>query len=178
MRWLRFVVLIVAVAVLQLAFLEKIAFTDRHIKPDLLLALVVFFSICGISEAKQSRLGGWEFNVSEAVITSFAIGLIADITAHTLGPRIISYGVIGSLLAHLHRLVSARRITYQAIIIFATSILAGTLVALLTVIQRKTPTQFKLILWTSLYSAIVGPFFFVPAAWWMNIKTRRFSKFL
>jgi len=177
MRWFRFVVLIVVVAIMQLAFLDKVAFSDQHIKPDLLFTLVVFFSICGISEAKKNRLGGWEFNVSEAVITSFAIGLIADIIARALGPRIISYGLIGTLLAHLHRVVSARKITYQAIIIFATSILAGALVALLTVIQRNIPTQFKLILWTSLYSAIVGPFFFVPAAWWMSIKTRRFSKF-
>jgi len=177
MRWFRFVVLVVVVAIIQSAFLEKIAFTDQHIKPDLLLTLVVFFSICGVSEAKKARLGGWEFNVSEAVITSFAIGFIADVLARSLGPRIISYGLFGTLLAHLHRVVSAKRITYQALIIFITSVFAGALVALLTLIQQKTPATFKLLLWTSVYSAIAGPFFFLPAAWWMRIKTRRFTKF-
>jgi hypothetical protein len=42
--------------------------------------------------------------------------------------------------------------------------------------QPTVSNIYSAILGTALYSAIVGPLFFLPAAWFMRIKTHRFSR--
>jgi rod shape-determining protein MreD len=176
MQWLRFAALVVIVSVLQAGFLDRIALSDFDIKPDLLFILVVFFSICGISEAKKVRSGAWQLDLTEAVIASFTIGLAADIVALPIGPRVLAFGIIGTCLANLHRVLVVRWVAYQAFIIFISSILAYLLVNLLCMLQGQHPFSLRTILWTSLYSAVLGPFLFLPCAWWMGIKTSRFSR--
>jgi len=43
-------------------------------------------------------------------------------------------------------------------------------------LQGQHLSSMRMILWTSLYSAVIGPFLFLPCAWWMGIKTSRFSR--
>ena len=158
MRWIRFAVLLCLVTVLQAGLLDH-----WNVKPDLLLILLVFFAIyC---------------NTSEAVTTSFTIGFAADIIGTSMGPQIISFGLFGTLLAYLHRVIAIRKMPYQAAAIFLTGLLAGTLAYFLTFLkgQPTTPNMYTVLFATSLYSAIVGPFLFLPSAWWMRIKTHRFS---
>ncbi|MHC4172187.1 MAG: rod shape-determining protein MreD [Planctomycetota bacterium] len=159
MRWFRFAVLLSLVTVLQASFLA-----DLNIKPDLLLILLVFFAIyC---------------NTSRAIITSFTIGFAADIIGSAMGPQIISFGLFGTALAYLRRVIVIRKMPYQALAIFITALLAGLLAHFLSFLKGEpvTPNIYAVIFWTSLCSSLVGPFLFLPSAWWMRIKTDRLRR--
>jgi len=164
MRWLRFAVLISLVTVLQAGLVDILAIARLNIKPDLLLILLVFFAI--------------HSNTSEAIITSFTIGFAADIIGSAMGPQTISFGLFGTALAYLHRVIAIRKMPYQSLVIFSTALLTGALTYLLIFLKGgSTPPNIYIVLFgTSLYSAIVGPFLFLPSAWWMRIKTSRFSQ--
>lgn len=159
MRWLRFVIFICLAAVLQASFLASL-----HIKPDLLLILLVFFAIyC---------------DTSDAIITSFTIGFAADIIGSAMGPQMISFGVFGTLLAYLHRVIAIRKMSFQAFAIFAAGVLTSLSANLLVFIkgQPAVDNLYVTILVSSLYSSLVGPFLFLPSTWWMHMRTHRFSK--
>jgi rod shape-determining protein MreD len=160
-RSLRFAVLLCFVAVLQAGLLEHF-----DVRPDLLLVLLVFFAVyC---------------DTSEAIITSFTIGFAADIIviSSAMGPRIISFGIFGTLLAYLHRVIAIRKMPYQAAAIFLTGLVAGAAAHFLAFLKGRPlpPDIYTFLFATPLYSAIVGPFLFLPLAWWMRIKTQRFSR--
>jgi len=162
MRWFRFAVLILFVTVLQASVLANL-----NVSPDLLLILLVFFCIyC---------------NSTEAIITSFAIGFAADLIGSPtmpMGPATISFGLFGTLLAHLHRLISIRKMPYQAVAIFATALLAGALAHLLAFLKGHalSPNIITILLGMALCSGLVGPFLFLPSAWWMRINISRFAR--
>jgi len=156
MRWFRFAVLVLLATILQASF-----FADLNIKPDLLLILLVFFAIyC---------------DTSEAIICSFTIGFAADLIGRTMGPQIISFGLFGTALAYLHRVIAIRKMPYQALAIFLTALLASALVYLLNFLKGEpTPPNILAALFgIALYSGIVGPFLFLPSAWWMRIKKHK-----
>ena len=161
MRWFRFALLILAVTVLQKGLLAR-----WSSKPDLLVILLVFFAIYN--------------NTSDAIISSFIIGFAADLVGSPMpmGPQMISFGMFGTLLAYLHRVIAIKRMPYQALAIFATSVLTGALTHLLAYITGEPVAAniFAVVFVTSLYSSIVGPFLFLPTAWWMRIKMSRFSR--
>ena len=153
--------LILAVTVLQKGLLAR-----WSSKPDLLLILLVFFAIY--------------YNTSEAIISSFAIGFAADLVGSPMpmGPQMISFGLFGTLLAYLHRVIAIKRMPYQALAIFVTSVLTGVLTHLLAYITGEPVAGniHAVVFVTSLYSSIVGSFLFLPTAWWMRIKTNRFGR--
>lgn len=163
MRWSRFAVFVLIVTVVQAGMIDIIAVTRWNIKPDFLLILLVFLAIYCSS--------------SEAIITSFVIGFAADIIGPTMGPQMISFGLLGTLLAYLHHVISIKKMPYQGFAIFITGFLAGVMSHVLTALkgQPTLPNAFGVIFGASLYSSLVGPFLFLPSAWWMRIKTHRFS---
>lgn len=157
MRWFRFALLVCFATVLQAGFLSNF-----NTKPDLLLILLVFFAIyC---------------DTSEAIVSSFTIGFAADLIGAAMGPQMISFGLFGTLLAYLHRVLAIRKMPYQALAILVMGILAGTLAYLLNLLKGEPlpAGMYSRILKMSLFSGIIGPFVFLPAAWWMRIKTNRF----
>ena len=158
MRWFRFAVFVLVVTVLQAGLLAY-----WNVKPDLLLILLVFFATYS--------------NSTEAIITSFTIGFAADIISPAMGPQMISFGLFGTLLVYLHRVITIRRMHYQAIEIFIVGFLAGLLAHFLTFLKNQPtgPDVFAVLFGSCLYSAIVGPFLFLPSAWWMRIKIHRFG---
>jgi rod shape-determining protein MreD len=161
MRWLRFAVFISLVTVLQAGLVDIIAISRLNIKPDLLLILMVFFSIyC---------------NQEDAIITSFTIGFAADIIGSAMGPRIISFGLFGTLLSYLHGVISIKKMPYQSFVIFISGFLTGVTAHFLTLLKgQPTGTDtYTAIFLTSVYSSFLGPFLFLPTAWWMRIKTHR-----
>jgi rod shape-determining protein MreD len=165
MRWLRFVVLIVIATILQTSLIDIISVTSADIKPDLLLILLVFFGIYS--------------NPTDAVISSFTIGFAADVIGSTMGPRMISFGVLGTLLSDLHRIIEIRKIHHQLLTILLTGFFTTAFAYFLTFLKAE-PTilnTFTELLWKPLYSAIVGPILFFPAAWFMRIKRRRRRRF-
>lgn len=158
MRWFRFAALVLFATILQAGFLANFS-----TKPDLLLILLVFFAIyC---------------KTSEAIITSFMIGFAADLIGPVMGPQTISFGLLGTLLAYLHRVLAIRKMPYQALAIFVTAILASIMINVLNLI-RGEPILSELynMIKMSLFSGVVGPFIFMPSAWWMRIKTNRFRR--
>jgi rod shape-determining protein MreD len=162
MRWLRFAILILIATIIQAELIKMIAISN--IKPDLLIILLVFFAIYSTT--------------TEAIIISFIIGIASDLIGPAMGPGMISLGLFGTLLAYLHRVIAIRKKPYQAAAIFITCLLAGILTYLLKLMITNSTSQqefFSALFKTSLYSALVGPFFFLPCAWVMRIKTNRFN---
>jgi rod shape-determining protein MreD len=162
MRWFRFALLILAVTVLQKGLLAR-----WSSKPDLLIILLVFFAIY--------------YDTSDAIISSFTIGFAADLVGSPMpmGPQMISFGIFGTLLAYLHRVIAIKRMPYQALAIFVISILTGAMTHLLAYITKGEPVAanvYAVVFITSLYSCIVGPFLFLPVAWCMRIKINRFGR--
>jgi len=161
MRWFRFAVLILLAAILQASL-----FADLNIRPDLLSILLVFFAIyC---------------NISEAIITSFTIGFAADLIGPAMGPQMLSYGLFGTALAYLHRVITIKRMPHQALAIFITVLLADAVAYFLAFLKGQpiAPNIHTALLGISLYSSLVGPFLFLPSAWWIRIKTNRVRRSL
>ena len=161
MRWVRFAVFILIATLLQDSLVKIIAISDSNIKPDLLLISLVFFAIY--------------YDTTEAMIISFIIGFASDLIGGPMGPGIISFGIFGTLLAYLHRVVALKSRPYQAFAIFIVGIAIGITIYLLGFLkgQPPLPNIWSFIFFTSLYSAVLGPFFFLPCAWWMRIKEGR-----
>lgn len=161
MRWSRFIVLLLIATILQTSLIDVISVTTAEIKPDLLLILLVFFAV--------------HCNTTEAVITSFAIGFAADIIGPTMGPQTISFGMLGTLLADLHRVMAIKKMPHQAVAIFITGFLTAILAFILTFLKAESTAAniYTELFFKPLYSAIFGPFLFLPVAWWMRIRKRK-----
>ncbi len=161
MRWIRFAVLVLLASVLQAGLMGMLSLGRPDIKPNLLLILLVFFA---------SRC-----NATDAVITSFAIGFIADLVnpiRNVMGPRILSYGLFGTLLFDVQRVFSLRRPLYQGVAIFVVGSLTA-LVSYLLASLRTDGGQTNLLaqcLWQPLYSGILGPLLSLPVGWWMHMN--------
>jgi rod shape-determining protein MreD len=166
MRWFRFAVFIALVSVLQASLLlDIIALPPLSSKPNLLLILLVFFAV--------------HCNTTDAIITSFVIGFAADISiGSAMGSHTISFGLFGTALAYLHRVIAIRKVSYQSLAIFVTAFLTGTLAHFLALLKGQSPVLniYTALLGSALYSAVVGPIFFLLAAWFMRIKIHRFSR--
>ena len=165
MRWLRFAILVFLVTMLQTSLVDIIAVTALNIKPNLLLILLVFFAV--------------HCSDTEVVITSFTIGFAADIIGPAMGPQIISFGLFGTLLADLRHIIAIKKMPYQSLAILATGIVTTALTFFLTFLKAEpTPSNiYTQLFWTPLYSAILGPFLFLPSTWWMRIRKRRIKRF-
>ncbi len=162
MNWPRFAVLLLIAAFLQARWIDTIAVTNLRVTPDLLLIAMVFFAV--------------RCNEFEAIITSFVLGFAADIAASgfSMGPFIISFGLFGTALSYLHRIVSIKKVPHEAITIFVVALAAGYLAWLLARIAGQSrPAGFGALLGTSIYSAVLGPVLFLLLDWLMRIKTRR-----
>jgi rod shape-determining protein MreD len=165
MRWPRFVVLVLIATILQTSLIDIITVTTVNIRPDLLLILLVFFAI--------------NYDPIEVVIASFSLGFAADLIGPTMGPQTISFGLLGTLLADLHRVMAIRKTHHQVIAIFIIGFLTAVLAFILTFLKAE-PTAantYTELFFKPLYSAIVGPFLFLPVAWWMRIKKRKTRRF-
>ncbi len=163
MNWFRFAILILVATVLQAEFIDVIAIKD--VTPDLLLILLVFFAVyC---------------DTTEAIIASFSIGFAADLIGPVMGAGLISFGIFGTLLAYLHRVIAIRKMSHQSLVIFIVSLLSGLLIHFLAFLKKQplSTNMIAVLFGASLYSGLVGPFLFLPSAWWMRIKTNQFSKY-
>jgi len=161
MRWIRFAVLIVGATILQTTVVDVMALRRADIRPDLLLILLVFF-------ATRCR-------ANDVVITSFTIGFAADLISPTMGlmgPQIISFGILGTVLSDLHNIVSIRKVPHQIATIFVVGFLTALLGHLLTFLRAEpvAPNLVAELLWQPLYSAALGPLLFLPTAWWMRMN--------
>lgn len=161
MHWLRFVALLLVATLLQADLLNAIEVAGT--KPDLLLILLAFFAIfC---------------EPGPAIIASFSIGLAADLIGPSMGPATLSLGLLGTGLCCLSKFVTLRRMVFQAVAIFVLGFATAFFAYLLSLFQTQLayPKSPGVLFGTPLYSAIVGPFLFLPIAWWMHIRIQRRS---
>jgi rod shape-determining protein MreD len=162
MRWPRFAVLVLVTMLLQASLVDLIAVTRLNVAPDLLLTAMVFFAI--------------RCNTTDAIISSFALGLAADIvaTGFPMGPRVISFGLFGTGLAYLRHVITIKKMPYEALAIFIIGLCTGVLVRMLTLLGGRTTGWggFGVLAGTSIYSAVIGPFMFLLLDWVMRIKNR------
>ena len=149
--------MVLITALLQSNVIDAIAVTRMHVAPDLMLILLVFFSI--------------RCNIEDAIICSFTIGLAADLLTPGLGPETISYGVIGTGVAYLNRVVAIKKIPHQLLAIFIIGLATGILTQILS--RNSWHGWFGTMIGKSIYSAIIGPFLFMLLDLVMNIKTKR-----
>jgi rod shape-determining protein MreD len=162
MRWIRFAVLVLAASILQASLMDMLRV--RHdVKPDLLLVLLVYF--------------GTRCNSTDGVITSFAIGFVADLVSPirgVMGPRIISFGLFGTLLSDVQGVFSLKRPLYQGGAIFFIGVLTSVLSYLLASLRAEggQTSLLALFLWQPLYSGILGPLFSLLVGWWMHMNRR------
>lgn len=119
MKWLRFTLLLLFIAVLQSsAAMNIFALTERHIKPNIFLVLLVYFAISCDS--------------FDAIIAAFAIGFAADLAGAVMGPHIISYGLVGTTVAYVRRIILMKKTNQQAMAIFAAGIFIELIAVMLT----------------------------------------------
>jgi rod shape-determining protein MreD len=147
---------------MQASWVDTIAVTRFNVAPNLLLILMVFFAI--------------RCDLTEAIISSFVLGFAADIvaTGFPMGPRIISFGLFGTGLAYLHRLITIRKMPHEILTILLAGLFAEGLAYLLALLAGR-PTGhwgFGVLAGTAIYSAIVGPFVFLLLDWTMRIRDR------
>jgi rod shape-determining protein MreD len=163
MPWPRFVVVVLVAALLQASLIDSITITRFNATPDLLLIVMIFFAI--------------RCDITEAIISSFAIGLAADMVTpgFPMGPRVISFGLFGTALAHLNRVVTLRKMPQEAIVILIVGFCAGGLAHLLALLAKQSSDWggFGELAGTSVYSAVLGPFLSLPLDWLMRIKRKR-----
>ena len=147
--------------------LNTISVTSLQIKPDLLLITLVFFSI--------------NIATTDAVAASFAIGFAADIAGGTMGPCMITFGVIGSFISQLQRVVVMKRMIHQAAAIFVIALVAGGMVQLLSSFKtdESVSNVCRMILGGAAYSAVAGPLvwmFLSTMASWLGVQPRQHSR--
>jgi rod shape-determining protein MreD len=170
MRWFRFAVLVLVASLLQTGLVGALHILRPDFKPDLLLILLVFFAL--------------RSDPTDAIIASFAIGFAADlsnpIAGRLMGPRIISFGVFGTLLSDLNSTISPRRAIYQAVTIFLMGGLTAGLSYLLTFLRiGAVPTDMAAgCFWQPLSSAFLGPVLFLPVGWCMHMYGRGRRRYL
>lgn len=161
MHWIRFIILILLAAIMQTSLVSVLAVTEGQIKPNLLLILMVFFSI--------------HCTAQEAIVSAFLIGLFADLIGAGMGPQLLAFGLIGSLISEIRHILVMRRIPQQMIAVFVAGCLCGLIALVLFKIKGcPLPTHAgHLILWQPLYSAfLAGPLFWVL----QQIMSLRYSK--
>jgi rod shape-determining protein MreD len=162
MRWIRFAALVLLASILQAGLVDVLRIRST-VKPDLLLILLVFFA---------SRCSS-----TDTVVTSFAIGFVADLISPirgVMGPRIISFGLFGTLLSDIQGVFSLRRPLYQGGAIFFVGVLTAVLSYLLASLRAQggQTDLYALFLWQPLYSGILGPLFSLPVGGWMHMNRR------
>ncbi|MBN1796349.1 MAG: rod shape-determining protein MreD [Sedimentisphaerales bacterium] len=175
MQWLRFAVLVLFGTLLQAGLLDAV--TIGGVKPDLLIIFLVFFAIY-MQTPDPASSGARRSGGHEAIISSFIIGFAFDLIGTSMGPGTISLGLLGTGLFYLSRFIRLKRMLFQTATIFLT-VLAAALLAYPARRIQGQPTYQQFwgpTLGTALYSAIVGPFLFLPIAWWMKIRIHHQGK--
>ena len=168
MRWGRFSIIILIATILDAGNLQNsIALGAANIKPDLLLILMVFSAT--------------NCTTFDAIIISFVIGFAADISSQAMGPAFISFGLFGSLISQLRKIIIMKKMTHQSAAIFTTALVAGGFTQILTFFKTgQTPANiYTVLFWTAVYSGILGPFVWSGLATisrWFGLQNYRLGR--
>jgi rod shape-determining protein MreD len=168
MRWLRFSFFLFFLVLLNAGnLLNTVSLSSFEIRPDLLLILLVFVAI--------------NCETSDAVTASFVIGFAADISGAAMGPYTVSFGLAGSLISQLRKVVIMKRVVHQASAIFVTGLVAGLLVQLLTFFKtgETASNVYVVLLGSCFYSGVIGPVIWhglLAVSGWLGVRKHRFGR--
>ena len=168
MRWVRFAILVIVVTLLNAGnALNMVSVGSANVRPDLLLVLLLFIGV--------------SCDVNEAIIASFIIGFAADISGTAMGPYMLSFGVFGTIISQMRRVVIMKRMTHQAISLFVLGLITVGLAEFLAALKLGTGTSnvFSAVVGTSVYSALVGPFIwmiFAAMGAWIGISGKPYRR--
>ena len=105
MRWIRFTIVLFIMTLLNSGnVLNIISVSDLNIRPDVLVILLVFFAV--------------NCRTIDAMVISFAIGFAADISGTCIGPYTITFGLLGSMISQMRKVVIMKKMMHQAMAIF------------------------------------------------------------
>jgi len=168
MRWGRFLLVLLVATLLNTGnLLNMISVGSMNIKPDLLLILLLFFGI--------------HFDVNEVILASFVIGFAADISGAAMGPYIISFGLFGSLISQMRKVVIMKRMVHQCTAIFTLCLIAGGLAQILILFKNHNTTSnvYMVLVGTAIYSGLIGPlvwFILLALQGWLQTREHLFQR--
>ena len=141
--------------------------TQLHIAPNLLLILLVYLAI--------------KCNTYDAIITSFALGFAADLISPAMGPHFLSFGLLGSALAHLRKVILLNNTQQQAGTIFIMGIATGITARVIAGFKGSAHSldSLAIIFAAAMYSAIV--YFLIKllveiVVKWLGVGVHRFGE--
>ncbi len=161
MHWIRLSVLVVVFALLQSSLIGAIGITTHHIQPSLFVILLIYVAV--------------HSTPTDAIATSFLIGLVADLFGYAVGPQVIAFGVVGTLIAELRYFVMLRQMPQQMLAAFVGGALTAGIALLLYPLKGQSgpPTSLSVLLGQSLYSAILYPLVSWPLDFVVRMRRRR-----
>jgi rod shape-determining protein MreD len=167
MHWLRFAILLFVAALIQGSLLPGLIALKNGAQPDLLVIFLAFFAL---------HCYGYE-----AVITSFAIGLAADVINQPIGPHIVSFGLIGAVVGGLRNYIAVKRTFHIIATVAAVGIAAELLARLLELLtgQEWHSNTFSLLVGGAVYSGLLAPYFFSGLLMiidWLGVKKYQFTR--
>ena len=144
---------------------NALAVSRLDVKPDVLLIAMVFFAV--------------QCATPEAIATSFIIGFAADIAGAAMGPHMIAFGLLGSLMSQLQRVVLMKRLRtrWRHFVIALLRGLDAT--AVLLKMDLTVQHVLKVVLGNALYSGAVAPvawLVFNAAAIWVGYYPQRYRR--
>ncbi len=145
MKWLNFIVTIMIVTLINAgSIMRLITIGSFEIRPDLLIAALAFFAY--ISDRR------------DAIITSFMVGFMADISGSTMGPSLIAFGIVGVCFSAMRDVLLMDRRRNRVGAIFLMSIAVMIIVDILTAMKtgHHIARPYSTIPLGSLYTAVVG----------------------
>lgn len=162
MKWIRFVILLIGAMILQASFTHTLALDEGHVRPNLLLVLLVYVA--------------FYTETDELISACFITGLATDLISSTMGPHTLAFGAIGTLLGEIRRYIVVDKWLHQGIAILSAGLLSGILINFLLRLKGH-PGAYISVWWMPLYSAVLGPLLFFPLHWLMrpNRSRRRLS---
>lgn len=168
MRWFSFILILLAATLLNASSLLNVSAVDGwHIRPSILITLLVFYALSGRSSA--------------AISCSFLIGLGADLSTGLLGPHMLCYGLTGLLLNQMSSLLSMKRATHKALFVFVIFMLTEIGAYWLSILKTgEVRTQiYSVLFFTGLYSGIISPLVWSilsSLSGWSHVKQPRHQR--
>jgi len=150
MRWLIFSLILLTAALLDAGnLLNVIALGSGHIRPSVLIVVMVF---AALHTRRQ-----------DAVRCVFAVGFVADLVSASMGPYMIVYGILGTVLHGMSRAVNMKRFVHQGLVVFFALLLTEFPAAWLEAwkIGQSRPHLFSTVLGTAFYTAVFAPVFWM-----------------
>lgn len=165
MRWFLFIVILLVATLLEASNLLKLfTFSGWAIRPSILIVMLTYYALAG--------------QTKDAIVTSFLIGFAADITSGLMGPHTLCFGLMGLLLNQSNQVLLVKRAIYKVLVVFIVYFVTETFSYWLGLLKGPGShgNYYSVMLFTGLYSAIIGPVIWSilsGLSGWVSVKKSR-----